>query len=964
MHIPRGVAWMLLPALLATCLPVAAEEGAKESKKLALIHLLVRAGKNEEAANAMRSLYPKGPPEGAAAVEYYRIVGNSAKGWEEARQGLERLLREQPENGEYRIGLAQVLLMRPATLQRGSQLFSAAAKQAGDNKSHVLEEWRSALSKLDKNNSSSIPAYQEYLAADPGSADIRNVLADARRAEAQRLPWQLREKADVQLAAGHPEEAKTTLQGALKLDPRNAWVRFDLARLYHKQGDKKLGRATMEEGLSVVPSDADMLYANALYVSLLDEPEQAQQLLDKIPASSRSPAMHSLRQKVAIQILARQATAYARDGRTVEMQATMARAEREADGNPELLNIVANTWVDLQSPARGVALMKPLASRRSAPVGTRLYYAGVLDRSEFDDQEESAVLRSLSTEKNLTAKEREDLRYFMSSFAAHRADNARRAGNLEAARGALVPALRQDPDNIDLQMALARVHVAAHESLKAREIYQHVLQAKPDHLGARLALARNLSDAGQMAEAQQEMEAVHAHAAADDFDTHLAVAEWYVDTGNVKAASTVLAELRKMSPGNRKVLLLSGRIAKAQGHSGEAIAYYNEAGATDEVAGIERGRASGLLAAGVDVLSKQGGTSGVSNVKALEIPVEMRVPIGYDGGQLFAHVDQVTMSAGVLDVADKWNVQRYGKILALAPAGLAVGTDQSAHGTALALGYETDGMRIDLGTTPRGFPVSSVVGGIKWWHYTVDTGFSFDLSRRPVTSSLLSYAGAYDPITGQAWGGVTSSGASLHLSRDAGALSGFIDLGYYRLTGLNVLSNTEAALRTGFDWNFISDEDMKFTAGLAFTDWHYRENLRNYSFGHGGYYSPQKYYSLALPVRWTGRTENWSYLMQGSVSMSVSYEKDMLVYPTDAGLQVLAGNPVYAGGPGHGTGHSLTGALEYRFTPHWFGGGRFEIDRSAYYAPNFAILYLRYMFDAQPGAMPFPPMTLKPYSRF
>jgi len=234
----------------------------------------------------------------------------------------------------------------------------------------------------------------------------------------------------------------------------------------------------------------------------------------------------------------------------------------------------------------------------------------------------------------------------------------------------------------------------------------------------------------------------------------------------------------------------------------------------------------------------------------------------------------------------------------------------------------------------------------------------------------VSYAGAHDPVTGEVWGGVVSSGAGLHLSKDYGKLSLFIDPGYYRLTGKNVLDNTQIAVRTGLDWSFLDRDDMRLTAGMAVTYWNYRENLRYYSFGHGGYYSPQKYYSLSLPVRWKGRTENWSYMLQGSVSASVSYEKDMPFYPTDTALQAqgLANAatmvPVYTGGRGHGTGYSFGGALEHRFAPRWFGGIVGQIDRSDYYTPNYAILYLRYMFDDQTGKMSMSPDPIKTYSRF
>jgi hypothetical protein len=241
------------------------------------------------------------------------------------------------------------------------------------------------------------------------------------------------------------------------------------------------------------------------------------------------------------------------------------------------------------------------------------------------------------------------------------------------------------------------------------------------------------------------------------------------------------------------------------------------------------------------------------------------------------------------------------------------------------------------------------------------------VSRRPVTSTLLSYAGAHDPVTGEAWGGILSNGISAHIGYSSGRFSVFADPGYYHLTGMNVLTNTEFELRTGLHYDLIQREDMLLSGGLTFTNWRYRENLRYYTFGHGGYYSPQTYYSLTIPVRWTGRSDSWSYMLNGSVSASVSHEKNMPFYPTDAALQTLGnanGTAYYSGGDGHGTGYSLGGSLEKLLTSHLLVGGRIEIDRSDYYTPNFAILYLRYQFDARSGPVSYPPDLVKPYSRF
>jgi cellulose synthase operon protein C len=957
----------------------AAKEG-QNAKKIAQIRLLARAGKNEDAAAGMRALYPNGPSEGDPALEYYRIIGNTSRGWNEARTGLEKLVKAKPGDTRYRLALARHLTARPATRRAGIRTLAALAKtkqadageqpsvdrqpsvtkQPGVTKQQIMDDWRSALIALD-HSPDNIGLYREYLAVDAGNAAVRDALAVTQRTEAERQPWLLRDKADVQLKQGHPEEAMATLKHALQLAPENPWVRFDLARLYHKRGFAKQGRALIDEGLAAAPTDPDMLYACALYLGLLDESDAALRLLDKIPAPERTPAMLRLRQKMAIQSQTHHAKVLAQNGRRADALAVLEHAGTDAGNDAELVNNVADAWLDIGETSRGVALLRRLLEQQSSPpIELRLRYAMLLNRAERDG-ELAPLLAQLDSSKKLSAKDREEVLYLQASLAARRADKLRHAGEYASASAALAPALKHDPENTDLLMALARVHIAAHQSEQARVIYQRILKRTPGDTGVRLALAREMGEMGDQAAAHREIETVLANTAADDFDTRLSVAEWYLDANDIAAARQIVDPLKKAAPDNPRVLLLSGRIAKAEGHYGEAMDDFKQANATDEISDLKRRRAGGYVTTGVDYLSKTDGTSGISNLTAVEIPIEMRVPVGYSGGQAFVQVDPVRAYAGTLSKSDSL---QYGKVLALAPGGIASAPTQSSQGTALAVGYEGDGMRADIGTTPLGFPVSDVVGGVKWSRYTETSGFSLDVSRRPVTSSLLSYAGAHDPVASEVWGGVRTTGVSLHVSRDIGRLNVFFEPGYYWLTGRNVLSNTEFALRTGFDWSFIREEDMRLTAGLAFADWRYSENLRYYTFGHGGYYSPQKYYSLALPIRWTGREERWSYLLQGSVSASVSYEKDMQYYPTSVTLETAAGNPIYTGGNGNGTGWSLGGALEYKFTPQLFVGARLQIDRSAYYTPNFAILYLRYLFDAHTGPVPYPPEPVKAYSRY
>jgi tetratricopeptide (TPR) repeat protein len=879
---------LLLVALSLTGAPALAADADAFARQQSLIRLLVKAGRNEEAAAAMRSLYPSGPPVGGPlALEYYDVIGNTDKGREEATQALERLVKAAPDDIGYRLALARQLTRRADTRGKGLQLFADLAAKPGAGRQQVLGEWRGVLVHLSY-KAENIPAFKAYLAADPESVPIRDALTTAQRAEAVQLPWELRDQADAQLAAGHPDQAMATLKRALQLDPRNPWVRFDLARLTQKQGDMAGGRRVMEAGLTAAPGNADMLYANALFVGLLDEADNALRLLGRIPSRQRTPAMEHLRKQMNITRQTERALAASQAGNTGKMQTTMRHAEADAGDDPELAYVVADGWVNVGQPARGVELMRRFGARPDATLDTLLNYGKILNRAERSD-ELGAVLQRISAFRKFSPHQSEDLRYLQSSLASHRADDLRHQGKIEQARAVLKPVLAQYPQDTDMLMAMARVHEAAGEQNQARAIYLDILQRDPGNAGARRAL-------------------------------------------DLMAAKT--KEVASTLPSRR-----------AQGYVGAAV----------------------------DYLSKGGGSPGISNLRIIETPVEARIPVGESGGRLFAQVDPANANAGPLASASLGDLRQYGKVMALSPNGLANLPGQSAHGTAVALGYENEHLRADIGSTPIGFPVSNIVGGVKWSKYTAISGYSVDVSRRPVISSLISYAGAQDPVTGQVWGGVVSTGASGHVGHDFGKLNLFLEPGYYRITGQNMPGNSEVALRTGFNWAFIDNDDMLLKGGVALTYWHYQENLRFYTFGQGGYYSPQRYVSLAPNFRWTGREERWSYMVQGAVSIAYVYENNSLYYPTDPALQAQAAAqaaaltlapPIYIGGSSHNTGHSLGAAVEYRFTPRLYGGALGQIDRSTYYTPNYAVFYLRYMFDAQTGPVPYPPEPVKAYSRY
>src|SRR5207253_9814474 len=79
----------------------------------------VHEGHAAEGAAKYRELFgPAGPP-GDLALEYYQPVGGAPGGWQEARDGLRRLVRRAPGEVRYRLALAKLLTYRDETRREG-----------------------------------------------------------------------------------------------------------------------------------------------------------------------------------------------------------------------------------------------------------------------------------------------------------------------------------------------------------------------------------------------------------------------------------------------------------------------------------------------------------------------------------------------------------------------------------------------------------------------------------------------------------------------------------------------------------------------------------------------------------------------------------------------------------------------------------------------------------------------------
>lgn len=941
---------------------------------LGLVRL--REGRHDEARELFtraNQLDPSNKWRGLIATATF--WGTVAKAREANRQGkpaeAERLARQalaqQPNNEDARNILAEALVA-----QNKNQEAEALLRQMLAGPRPDVGALRTLVGILQKEGRD---AEVEPLIASQASR-MKGSTAELNAMRADLLSV----RADQWLAQRKRSPAIRDLEASIKLRPDDPWTRFTLARIYRDLNLPALGRSVMDDGMRAAPG-SDMRYATALYLNSVDDLDTAATTLAAVPEADRSEGMRNLAHNLAAQRMLRDARQRVAEGRDDEARRLLDQAAVEAQDDPHMLASIGREWIALGESDKGLRLVSDwLAAHPQDPnIDIRLRYGELLAAADRDDDLRQ-WMADTSALPGITDEQRADIADQTLRLALRETDRQIAAGDLTRAHAVLhaVPAAQQQDRRWLLE--LADLRQAAGDYRGAADAARQVLATQPHDAGAQLTLARQYELMGRTGEALDIVRTVLAEAPEDDIDTRLSVARRFTAMRHEDEAAEVVDALDARFPERADITVQRGRIAQSRGNFDEAAGIYRSALGMEQresvlpgadgtpaqraLAGLEA-RRQGEVATAV-MQSNKSGDDGISKLHATEIPLYVRVPHGYTG-HLFFHADTVLLDAGTLRGNAPVRNLEFGKIPALGNAGLgAIG--QTDKGVALAAGYEYDGAynswRADIGTTPLGFLETTVVGGLR---YRADLGVqsvTVDVSRRAQTSSLISYAGARDPVTGEHWGGIVRNGVHLRYARDVGRLGLFADVGAGLYTGDNVKTNREFTVRTGFDMPVYARRDQRVSSGLVLNYWHYSENQRFYTFGHGGYYSPQRYVSVGIPLDWTGRYAKWSWRFLGSAGWSWTYENDAPFFPTRPDLQALSGNATYGGGSGGGFSYTLGATVEYTFAPHWVIGAGFSIDRSRDYAPNRAMAWLRYLFDKRELPVPFPPTPVRPYSAY
>ena len=781
----------------------------------------------------------------------------------------------------------------------------------------------------------------------------------------------LRAKAHEQRAqhavqAGDKGSAIADLELAMRYAPDNAWSRYQLAGLYSQRGDPERGRGLFTDDVRASASP-EMRYAQSLYLSSISATEAAFAAVDAIAAGQRSEGMRSQHDRLRIKLARAAARRHKSLGDAESARAALRAVESIAQQDIELTRELAFGWVDIDEPQRALELIEAYRPGEPADRELLLVKAEVLNRLD-DTGQLTVVLARLRADPELSDAGRIELARLQRSLELRVIRGLTRSGQYAAAAQRLDALLEADPDDRTLRIARAELHLTMGQPRAARDRFAALSAEDPQDLDTRLSYVRALTESGDSGLARLQLQSVQEQVAANDVDRRLDIARRQLALDDAPGAVLTLESLLAFEPERAEVLIALGRAELAQRHFARARDYFARAERSADATLALQARRAGeqidtrlqsRMESGFEVRHKPG-DSGISLYDALVTPNSWLYALDFER-RITAHADAFAVDSGGLS-PDFDTAALLGTLQSAGPGTAQLHSNKPQSGISLALGYHTDLWSAEVGTTPLGFLLPTVIGAVEWTPQWRSLDVALGIERRAVTSSVLSFAGLRDPITGQEWGGVVESGpyAQLGLYRERYSISG--SLRATALTGTNVASNRFLGLRSAADWRFFAGNDARAYLGLTVNLWNYQRNLQSYTFGNGGYYSPQSYLSVAIPLELQGTWAGWSYQLRATVSTSMSKTERAAFYPTDPGLQAAAMSPFFEASSGGGLSFSAYAAIERQVTPHLVLGGKLDLDRADFYEPTVLMLYLRHVFGAAVTQLAIPPRPVRPFN--
>ncbi|MDB5412195.1 MAG: hypothetical protein JWR10_530 [Rubritepida sp.] len=761
---------------------------------------------------------------------------------------------------------------------------------------------------------------------------------------------------DRALLLDNPDEAIALLRRGLETDPGNAWVKLDLARRL-TAADRPEEAAAVQASLEQDTS-AESSMAAALLAMDGERYGAVVALLDRVPVRLRNTDTDRLLANARREYEIRQVERQVREGRPGAVEALLALSNRRDPGftsGPAVVRAFARLGDSLRA---GMAARYALAANPQTTAQNRIDLASaLLQANRMEDA--AALTNPLVADPRMPAETRRQLAAVMENGAVQQSDalNARQAP--EEAYQALLPNLTAQPNSVPLNMALVRLYIGANRTSEARQLVETVLQREPRNLQARLALI----DVALAESRYREAEALLTETAFFyPNDTQVLLAESriarargdYVRTLNLveTVASRRLEHLRS-----------SGQLVEAEA-TAQAISPGRGPGNTSRITDPvsvqiaqelirARDEAATWLQAGIQIQNRTG-EAGTSRLLAVTAPVEVSTPVPGIGGRVVVGLDAISLNAGRM--ANTLGAGRqFGTNPLLAQADFRR-PNAAVDGYTFRLTYLRNNFRAEVASTPLGFANPTVVGGLEVVP-RINEQFRVRVSfeRRAMTDSILSYAGQRERNFPVSWGGVVRTGGRVQLEyTPPGRFGAFAGAGASMVQGNNVQSNKRIEAGIGAYYAAIRDPNQSLTLSLGAFYTGFDHNLSGFTFGQGGYFSPQQSIIGAAQAEYIARWGDWSFRTVGAVGYQNYRTSSSSVFPTNPAMQAqlvqaAASDSTLAttipGQRSDGVTGSIFANLEYAINPNLRVGAAGRYERVGNYEDAVGLFYLRWRLD-------------------
>lgn len=414
--------------------------------------------------------------------------------------------------------------------------------------------------------------------------------------------------------------------------------------------------------------------------------------------------------------------------------------------------------------------------------------------------------------------------------------------------------------------------------------------------------------------------------------------------------------------------------------------------AENQIQSIENGYSPWVGGAGL--LNYRSGNLGYDHLSALESPFESSMQLGYTGRLTFV-AKPVFLDSGQADGSATINVKESttsGNILKAIPEPL--GTDVNtgpttssttatvfnipAQQNSAGIGGEVqlafDNFAVAGGYSPSGFLVANATARMNW--RPANGPFTVSFNRDSIKDSQLSYSGLRDPGTttlahqGQIWGGVVANQGNVQYSRGDASSGYYFGAGGQYIAGTNVVSNSRIDFSGGSYWHVLSNPERgDLSVGTNFFAMHYANNQLAYTYGLGGYFSPQAYFLANVPFTWNGHAgPRWHYNILGSFGVQAFQEDATPLWPfaADKFLEANNSNASLPEKTSVGPNYDFRAQTAYAITPNWFAGGFLGANNARDYTSASVGFYIRYLFKPQVNAVSgptgmFPSEGMRPF---